>query len=333
MNTEEKFVHPDLQSLKTETSPNTLRARILSKLNANEEKTTMRTRNKVARWSFSAVAAVTIVAATMMLSNTASAVDRVHAAFQDANRYHITSYMISQGKRTKTTETWVDGEERRMTIFGPDGKEIDLGNLELKVDLSHKIDVLPAKVAADGDVLMELVFDKVEAKGNSKSPEKIPLPKKIGEVSDVFIVGDQGHWQGISGGMIELDGSMTFSGADGVWIGAPTMICGENGVQYIRKLLSDKSLWNIERGVVVNNRRLDKYSLKDGFAHLELFVDPATELPYLSRTRFGEGKDELIIEDVYDYVTPMPVASKAPAKSLIKTPAPAKAPVKVKTVQ
>lgn len=315
MNTEEKFVHPDIQDLKTETSPNTLRARILNNLEKTEEKKSMSIRKNVARLSFSAIAVATIVTATLMMSNTASAVERVHAALQDASRYHITSYMISQGKRTKTTETWVNGEERKVTIFGPDGKAIDLSHetFELKLDLKDKIDVLPAKVAADGEVLLELVFDKVE-----KTEVKKSAPSKAGVASEVFIADGNGIWQSADGGVVILDESISFKqGEQGIWVAAPNMICGQNGVEYLRKLLSDKSLWNIQKGVVINNRRLDKYSLKEGLAHIELFVDPAFELPIVSRTRFGTGKDEMTIEDVYDYVTPMP----EPVGAVVSRPA------------
>ena len=301
MNTEEKFVHPDIQNLKTETSPNTLRARILTKLQVNEEKTTMRIRKNVARLSFSAIAIAAVVTGTMMMSNTASAVEKVHAAFQDAYRYHVKSFMVIGEKRTLTSETWVDGKNQKMELYDAEGKSLDIALTyadDLSKDAGEWIRTMPAQKIAKGEFLSAIFVgasknlqpgkkgasDLIPVEGTYIIDTKSLAPGAEGTQKDRFIVDDQA----------------------GIWVAAPMVMGGQNGVEYLRKLLTDKELWNIEKGVLISGRKLDKYSLKEGLVRLELFVDPNTELPYLSRTRFGEGKQSVLIEDIYDYVTPVP---------------------------
>lgn len=369
MNTEEKFVHPDIQSLKTETSPNTLRARILTKLQSKEEKNSMRIRNNMLRLSVSALAIGAIATGTLLMSNTASAsgISKVHAAFQDASRYHVKSYIVENGKRNLMTETWVDGTKQQVTIYGPDGQamNLDFGWLEeLTGDLTSKIHLLtPEQIANDktmGKILKEsmtkfnlpangsfgdakIFITGPDGKMSEEELKKLPaelqkmmkdikaqvkvldgngalkpeeLKKLLDGAIDVKILDGNGELPVELKNLLK-DGKSDVKFFDG-FMAAPIMMGGENGVQYLRKLMEDKELWNIESGVQLNGRTVDRYRLKDGLVNLELFVSPITGLPVMTRTKLGFGKEDVVLEDEYDYVTPMPVASKKPTPKDVK---------------
>ena len=75
---------------------------------------------------------------------------------------------------------------------------------------------------------------------------------------------------------------------------------GQTSADYLVSLLKDTTRWTIERGVNLNGRKLDKFTLKGPVSPIELFVDPATALPKV--LRFGTPMQEgVTIEDVYEY--------------------------------
>lgn len=350
MNTEEKFVHPDIQTLQTETSPNTLRARILTSLQEQKEKKSMKFRNNMIR--FSAVTAAAVIVGGLMMSTSASAslIDKVHAAFQDANRYHVKSYNVTDGKRTLVSETWVDGKNHHMVFYDEKGKPIDEGKMfgDLSGIVTSKIKILSPAELADGKfldgILGDLDFKKVlegidfknlgeggviimgpdgQVVKNGQIPPEIE--KQIKELTEnlkikdvksstdikVFSNGDLDKiLKDIKIGDIEI-GNLPSQGM------VIPMMGGQNGAQSLRSMLSEEELWNIQRGVNLNGRRLDHYKLKDGLMNLELFVDPGSLLPVLTRTQFPCGDKSFTIEDEYDYVTPMP-QKPAPKKPLVK---------------
>jgi hypothetical protein len=385
MNTEEKFVHPDIDTMKSEHAPTTLPARILTKLQQTEEKTMIRSRNRVVRFALSAALVLSLGAGTLMMTNTASAAGilKVHEAFQDASRYHVKSYQIAEGKRRLVSETWVDGSKNHSVFYDENGKSIDLDlswiNTEMPGELTKKIQALTPAQMADHKVMQKIldevisVFElpggvtigdtkilvagpdgKLSKEAMSTLPPEFRKALEAGKAEiqifgaegiqldldtilqsaggDVKIITDPKEMEKLAKEMgIEMDkvdflkGTKLFGGdladvkiLDGGMIAAPVMMGGENGVEYLRKLMSDKKLWDIKPGVSLNGRVLDHYKLKDGLVNLELFVNPITGLPVMTRTSFGEGKDAFVIEDEYDYVTPIPAKPQAKPQAKAK---------------
>jgi hypothetical protein len=75
---------------------------------------------------------------------------------------------------------------------------------------------------------------------------------------------------------------------------------GSTSAEYLIKLLEEETQWNIERGVLVNGQRLDKFTFKNRQMPIQLFVDPASSLPKVLLFSVN-GLKEFTIEDVYEY--------------------------------
>lgn len=323
MNTEEKFVHPDLQALRAETSPTTLRARILTQLEKKED-SKMRTQNRFLRFSLSVGLVAVIGVGTLMMSNTANAIPRIKAALQDVSRYHVKSFHTTNGKRQLVSETWVDGQSERFVIYDANGKPVDLNQqiVDLNLEMGEKIKGLSVTESARIEVIGQALEDvkvfsgKVVGSGDvivigqpiSGHPgDAKPGKSKPGKVKPAQSVQGQplSGQQVIQGGEVRIvQGQPLDATIELAFV--PVAMGGANGVEYLRKLLSDKELWNIERGVSLKGRLTDKYSLKEGLVNFILFVDPHSELPLLTRTTLGRGKTATTIEDEYDYVSALP---------------------------
>jgi len=184
MNTEEKFVHPDLQALRAETSPTTLRARILTQLEKKED-SKMRTQNRFLRFSLSVGLVAVIGVGTLMMSNTANAIPRIKAALQDVTRYPVKSFHPINGKRQLVSETWVDGQSERFVIYDAKGKPIDLNQqiVDLNLQMGEKIQGLSVSESA-----------KIEVMGQALEEVKVFSGKVVG-AGDVIVIGQpiSGH--------------------------------------------------------------------------------------------------------------------------------------------
>jgi hypothetical protein len=283
MNIEEKFSHPEMEGLRAETAPRALASRILTSLNHVKEIKPAKKRTRMLRWGLSTVVLAGVAIAMMTMSRTASAagLSKVKANFQSVQQYHIRTYRVAGEKRWLASETWVDHDKHEVVFYGEDGKKLDV----------------PKVVYA--------VIDAINKKITNLTPEEVANPGKFNTAINDAV-------QRIDLQALNASSSESATTATGT-PGAPLVLAGETNVEYLQKLMASKDIWAIEHMTLPCGTALDHYSLKAGLQPMELYVDSAAALPLLTRTEWSFMGQKMVVDDEYDYVTPIlpPTSAKS----------------------
>ena len=180
----------------------------------------------------------------------------------------------------------------------PDRVNVHVGSAHLSGgDSNNEVKVMINK-GADGIEVKHFIV-------NGKEVDKLPEGMVMHGMSNLG-EGD------VKGGTIIVNSESRNNGKGGSISKSLAVVGGHNGekpmivqsgqtsADYLVSLLKDTSRWTIERGVILNGQKLDKFTLKGPISPIVLFVDPATALPKV--LRFGTPMQEgVTIEDVYDY--------------------------------
>lgn len=284
----DRFDHPGLIALRSETAPTDLAGKIVDALQPDRER---RRRRRMIRAGFATAVAFFLFAAIIFYPRPsfAAAVSRVLKAFQAIRNYHVSSYQIANGQTHIVSETRVVGGKVAFTMYGPDGKPMPDSSMF-------------------GDMMA-----KISAEFRGMSPQALLDPKMRDKVS--ADIANLAPGPGFVTMKITVDGKEVTDLPDDVKgaIGAgftsnPFLLSagGEPDVTYLCGLLKDETIWSITPGQMLNGKMVDEYRIKTGYPDLTLFVSRATSLPVRLRLTSNPFGEPVTMQDDFDYPTTGP---------------------------
>lgn len=328
-------LNDQIESLRAEGSSPEAKGRVIQKIQETNTKKTMKLIGKLSIPA--ALAAAVAVGAVLTMPRTALASPATVAkAMRNIKDYVINSFTVLDGKRVLTSITTMTQGKANRQFLDAQGKlvqegsasELDGALFELAVGESMDVHAKGRSLTIRGDArgnVRETIGSPLSngAKGENsvevrmvKGPngqltkhykvngkEVKELPAGMKEKLDMR-PGSQGQAQIVLSDKKLGDKSAVRSGfavVQGDSKGGTTMFqSGQTSVDYLLMLLDDPSRWNIDRGVVFNGQKFDKFTLTGSLSPIELYVDPTTSLPRVLRF-VGLGKDGPQIEDEYVY--------------------------------
>lgn len=315
MNINDNQLNKEIEALKDESSPSTLQARIIgSILEPKKSKHIMTKRILGFGLSTLVVGAIAFGAVMAPRIATASAVQQVRKAFDDITNYHTTTYYVVEGKRSRVSESWFEGDKRSTFLSNPDGTLTLLSDelVQYQANFAGQVVELSPDQLLDKDKVSNVII-MLEPEKSAKTvlldPSHIvkkangdPVTVEVPTGAKFIIEGKGDNGEQFTGEMVEIQIM-------------PAFISGEFGIESLRILLKDESLWKIERNVLLNGQNTDRYELKEGTIKFIVFVDPASKLPLLTRQTLEIEDKPIITEVEYDYAgTVPPIVSKEKTK-------------------
>jgi hypothetical protein len=283
MNNQDKSSYPGLDALRGERAPVELQSKIMRALQS--EQRNIRTA-KYLKFSLATVVAIAFISLAILAPRIsfASAISKVLKAFQSVGIYHVRSYQVVDGNRRLVSDTWVDGNKRKVTLYGPDGEAIP--NSGQMGDMAAKLDKLLRGL----------------------TPQQLLDPKLKDKLNDE--IGTLGPNSGFMMERITIDGrevtdlpaGMKQAIRDQMFKSAPMFSLGGQGdITYLLGLLRDPKIWDIAHDQMINGKTVEKCQVKNGDKRITLLVDPATSLPISLQMNTSLLGEEVTVTDEFDY--------------------------------
>jgi hypothetical protein len=324
-----QFFHRDVETLRAETGNADAKAKaILAVQKSRSHKTGL-----LKKLSLSTLACGVIVVGGMTLLRPAviASPTSVAKALREAMTYTIRSFTLDGAVRHLQSTTSVESGKKTTKFFGVDGKEVEpraVPNSFVAQDLGKHLGL---RFGSQGAIQWlgqsEVTKIRADISRYVKEISKNHLPKGKGSPR-IFIDSNSEMKVFLNGAEIEsspeglkkfglnLEKSKDRKGSGRISLSNThknlTLIQGKDGksiellesgrtsAEYLQKLLTNESQWNVERGIELDGKRFDKFTLKSIFSPIELYVDPSTSLPRLLRFK-SVIVDGMTIEDVYEY--------------------------------
>lgn len=284
-------LNTEIEMLKEESAPAHLKARIVKGILDDKKSKNMITK-KIIGFGLPAILVGAIALGAIMTPKTALAdpIAQTRDAFEAARNYHMTTYQVVEGKRTRISESWVKNGKRTTYTVAEDG------NLTLLTDILIEVQGTVSKVV--------LGFDPVQVAHGTEIVESL---------SQVFVVEgdkiDPKQSKEVEGSVLIFDPAQaTILDSINIYVSVLPFVNAEMSIEALQKLLLDTDLWNIKPNQMVNGQLTHKYKLKESYMDFTVYVDPQTKLPILTRQTLhdADGKNKTTTEVEYDYTGSVP---------------------------
>ncbi|MFM9872534.1 MAG: hypothetical protein ACKVQS_03595 [Fimbriimonadaceae bacterium] len=306
MNTNNPNLNPEIEMLKQESAPGTLKARIIKGILDDRKSKNMTTR-KIIGFGLPAIAVGALAFGALLAPKAAVAdpIAQIRDAFQSERDYHMTTYRTENGKRSHVSESWVKNGKRTTYTVEPNGEMTLLNNqmTEVQRTVSGRIVVLRPTEVAHGWTVKKNGEEKIVA---GHPIEVQSTDNEVYEVELKAVPGQRIEIAPEGRAVFEVQRSDVKEGSF-VELRIAPFVDAEMSIEALQKLLEDKSLWSIEPNKVVNGKVANQYKLNKSYMDFAVYVDPQTKLPILTRQTLNDEEGKSTITEVeYDYLDSIP---------------------------